>query len=61
MLVIAAQPQFKQMGEVDLGEASRSTPAVANGLMLIRTDSRLRAHPQSISPHALWLGKNLLK
>lgn len=45
MLVIAAQPQFKQMGEVDLGEASRSTPAVANGLMLIRTDSRLRALP----------------
>lgn len=45
MLVIAANPSFKELGKVELGETSRSTPAVADGMMLIRTDSRLRALP----------------
>ncbi len=45
MHVLSAAREFKQLGEVDLGETSRATPAVAGGMMLLRSDSRLRALP----------------
>ncbi len=41
--VIAAGDQFRVLGRVDLGEPTRATPAVAGGLLLLRTWSRLVA------------------
>lgn len=39
--VYAASKEFKLLGKSELGEESRSTPAVANGRMYIRTYSHL--------------------
>ena len=39
--VLSASSSFKNIGTVSLGEAIRSTPAVAEKFMLIRTDSKL--------------------
>ncbi|HEX4129808.1 MAG TPA: PQQ-binding-like beta-propeller repeat protein [Pirellulales bacterium] len=39
--VLAAGPEYKQLGENPLGEASHSTPAVADGRMYLRTYSHL--------------------
>jgi outer membrane protein assembly factor BamB len=41
--VFAADRQFKLLGKVDLGEPSHSTPAVAGGVMYLRTFSHLMA------------------
>ena len=40
--VIEAGPEFKEVGNSDLGDASYSTPAVANGRLYLRTFSRLK-------------------
>lgn len=45
MHVLAAAKEFKSLASIDLGEPSRATPSVAHGLMLIRTESKLRALP----------------
>lgn len=39
--VLAADREFQQLGEVKLGESIRSTPALREDCMLIRTDSSL--------------------
>lgn len=41
--VFAASKDFKILGKVDLGEPSHSTPAVADGVMYLRTFSHLMA------------------
>lgn len=41
--VIATGPAFKLLGETDLGETSRSTPAVSQGVMYIRTDRHVHS------------------
>lgn len=41
VVVLAASDQFQQLARVPLGEASFSTPAVADGVMYLRTASRL--------------------
>ena len=41
VFVIAASEKYKLLGTVSLGEDSRSTPAVANGKMYLRTNSKL--------------------
>jgi len=38
---LAASDQFKELGRTELGEASRSTPAIAGGRLYIRTISHL--------------------
>lgn len=44
MIILAADDKFQPpLGEVDLGEASSSTPAVCDGVMYIRTSSHLMA------------------
>jgi hypothetical protein len=43
--VVAAADEFKLLGRNPLGEESRSTPAVADGRMYLRSYSRLVAHP----------------
>ena len=44
MVVLAAAPEYRLLGRVDLGEGSHSTPAVsADGVMIIRTFSHLMA------------------
>jgi len=43
MVVLAAAKEFKQLAEFDLGEPSFATPAVANGVMFLRTHSHLMA------------------
>ena len=43
LVVIAAADKFKLLGRSDLGELSRSTPAVAGGQMYLRTESHLIA------------------
>lgn len=40
--VIEAGPEFKELGTADLGDASNSTPAVANGRLYLRTFQRLK-------------------
>jgi outer membrane protein assembly factor BamB len=40
-VVIAATDRFEELARNDLGETCRSTPAIANGRMYIRTMSRL--------------------
>ncbi|MEZ6128372.1 MAG: PQQ-binding-like beta-propeller repeat protein [Planctomycetaceae bacterium] len=39
--VFAVGPEYKLLGKSDLGEESRSTPAVANGRLYLRTNSYL--------------------
>jgi len=39
--VVAAEPEFEKTASVDLGEPSRSTPAIVGNQMLLRTDSHL--------------------
>ena len=41
--VIATGDVYQKLGEVDLGEATRATPAVSQGRMIIRTFSHLMA------------------
>lgn len=51
VLVVAAEKQFKVLGQNELGENCRSTPAFANGHLLFRTDSHLFAvGGQALSP-----------
>lgn len=40
--VIEAGPEFKELGNADLGDGSYSTPAIANGRLYLRTFSRLK-------------------
>jgi outer membrane protein assembly factor BamB len=41
MVVLAASKEFKELARIDLEEPSNSTPAVADGVMYIRTNSHL--------------------
>jgi outer membrane protein assembly factor BamB len=43
VVVIAAADKFKLLGQTQLGEPSQSTPAVSDGVLLLRTDSQLLA------------------
>ncbi len=43
MVVLAAAPQYQLLGRIDLEEASHSTPAIADGVMYLRTFSHLMA------------------
>ncbi len=50
VVVIAAEPRFKELGRVPLGQRSRATPAVAQGVMLLRTYSKLMCLPGRTIP-----------
>ena len=41
LVCLAAGPEFKELGRVELGEECRSTPAIAGGKMYVRTVSHL--------------------
>ncbi len=41
VVVLSASREFAELGRVDLGEPSHSTPAVAGGVMYLRTKSRI--------------------
>ena len=41
LVVLAASKEFKVLGRVDLGEKTFATPAVADGVLYLRTESRL--------------------
>jgi outer membrane protein assembly factor BamB len=43
VVVLAAAEQYKLLGRIDLGEPSQSTPAVAGGVMYLRTKGHLMA------------------
>lgn len=43
LVVLAASDQFKLVSRIDLGERSNSTPAIADGVMYLRTASHLMA------------------
>jgi len=43
MVVLAASREFKELARIDLEERSNSTPAIADGVMYIRTVSHLMA------------------
>lgn len=43
VVVIAAADKFKLLGQTTLGEGSQSTPAVAGGILFLRTDAQLLA------------------
>ena len=43
VVVIAAADKYKLLGQTKLGETSQSTPAVAAGILFLRTDSHLLA------------------
>ncbi len=43
VVVVAAADQYKLLGRSSLGEASRATPAIAGGRMILRTESHLFA------------------
>ena len=43
VVVLSAKPQYELLGRVDLEEPSYSTPAVADGVMFLRTFSQLMA------------------
>lgn len=43
VVVLAAAKEFRPLGEIALGEASKSTPAIADGVMYLRTLSQLMA------------------
>ena len=40
-VVLAASKEFEELGRVDLGEKTFATPAIADGVMYLRTESRL--------------------
>ena len=41
MVVLAAGRKFEVVARIDVGEKAYATPAVANGVMYLRTQSRL--------------------
>jgi outer membrane protein assembly factor BamB len=41
VICLAADKEFKELGRTELKELSRSTPAIANGRMYVRTVSHL--------------------
>ena len=41
VVILAASREFKELGRVDLGEKTFATPAIANEVMYLRTQSRL--------------------
>ena len=41
LFVVAATDKFKVLGQVELGETSSATPAVAGGVLYLRTDKQL--------------------
>ena len=41
VVVLAASKDFEELGRVDLGEKTFATPAIADGVMVLRTESRL--------------------
>ena len=41
MVTLAASPQFKELGRLDLPEGTHATPAIAHGSLYVRTFSRL--------------------
>ena len=43
MVVVAAADKFKLLGRIDLEEPSHATPAIADGVMYLRTESHLMA------------------
>lgn len=43
VVVLSASRKFEELGRVDLGEPSHSTPAIAGGVMYLRTKSRIMA------------------
>ena len=43
MVVLSATRRFEELGRIDLGERSNSTPAVAGGVMYLRTVSHVMA------------------
>jgi outer membrane protein assembly factor BamB len=43
VIVLAASKEFRRLAEIDLGEPTKSTPAVADGVMYLRTLSHLMA------------------
>jgi outer membrane protein assembly factor BamB len=43
VVVLAASDKFKVLGRTPLGEGTRATPAVADGRLLLRTESQLMA------------------
>jgi hypothetical protein len=43
MIVLAAADKYKLLARIDLGEATNSTPALADGVMYLRTLSHLMA------------------
>ena len=45
MHILAAAPEYKSFGEVDLEEKTMATPAVADGVMYLRTLTHLMALP----------------
>lgn len=47
---IAAAPEFKQLGHTKLDDTCRSTPAIAGGILLVRTQSKLFAIKGAVLP-----------
>jgi len=45
VIVLAAAAEYKLLGQTDLGEPSQSTPAVAGGVLYLRTRSHVMALP----------------
>jgi outer membrane protein assembly factor BamB len=43
VVVLAASQEFSELGRVDLGEKTFATPAIADGVMYLRTQTRLLA------------------
>jgi len=43
LVVVAAEDEFRLLATIDLGEPSNATPAVANGVLYLRTDRHLMA------------------
>ena len=43
VVVLSASREFEELGRVDLGEPSHSTPAIAGGVMYLRTRSHIMA------------------
>jgi outer membrane protein assembly factor BamB len=41
VICLAAEPEFKELGRTELKELCRSTPAIANGRMYVRTVGHL--------------------
>ena len=41
VVVLAAKKEFEQLARIPLGDVCRSTPAIANGRMYLRTASHL--------------------